>query len=183
MVLQVKSMPCYVVPPGVRFNDSVFTEPVQLTVWRPPACAGIVAILARNPQWGPKPLQPLYFAEFGNDAARATSLPANVRRDDLLVSVLPMPYSTAAQRRALCNELIAAHNPVCQANGTTVSAAELARKVDELDARQQEQSQQILSLLAHLGTLFGPQPVAPRKPIGFLPQLAPAGAQATESGS
>jgi hypothetical protein len=125
----------------------------------------------------------LYFAEFGNDATRDTSLPIVARPHDLLVSVLPMPYSTAAQRRALCSELISAHNPACQTNGTMVSAAELARKVDALEARQQEQSQQILSLLAHLGTLFGPQPVGPRKPIGFLSQLTPSPAQATESGS
>lgn len=176
-------MPSYMGPPGVRFNDCLFTQPVPLAAWRPPTCAGIVAILARNPQWAPKPLQPLCFDEFGNDAARATSLSANVRREDLLVSVLPMPYSTAAQRRALCNELIAAYNPACQANATAVSASELARKVDGLQARQQEQSQQILSLLAHLGKLFEPQPVGPRKPMGFLPQLASAGAQATESGS
>ena len=176
-------MLCYNTPLGVRFNDSVFTEPMPLAQWRPPACAGIVVILARNPQWAPKPLQPLYFGQFGNDAARGASLPANARRDDLLVSTLPMPYSTAAQRRAICNELIAGYNPACQANGTMASAHEMARKIDELDARQQEQSQQILSLLAQLGTLFGPQPVAPRRPIGFVPQLASSGAGATESGS
>ena len=174
-------MPSYIAPPGVRFNDCLFTEPVQLAVWRPPACAGIAAVLTRNPQWAPKPLQPLYFTEFGNDAARGTIQPANVRREDLLVSVLPMPYSTGAQRRTLCNELIAAYNPACQTNGTVVSVVELARKVDELDTRQQEQSQQILSLLAHLGALLGPQPVGPRKPIGFLPQLAPVEAHATET--
>jgi hypothetical protein len=161
------------VPPGIRFNDCLFSEAVALAGWRPPGCAGIVAILARNPQWGPKPLQPLYFGEFGNDATRATSLPAIAHPDGLLISVLPLPYSTAAQRRALCDELIAAHNPACQANGTMVSAKELVRKVDELEARQQEQSQQILSLLAHLGKLFEPQPVGPRRPIGFV----------TESGS
>jgi len=162
-------MPCYSVPPGVRFNDCVFSEPVQIAAWRPPACAGILAVLTRNPQWAPKPLQALYFGEFGNDAGNGANLPAIARRDDLLVSVLPLPYSTAAQRHALCNELIAAYNPACQANGTMVSSpTELARKVDELEARQQEQSQQILSLLAHLGKLFGPQPVGPRKPIGFL---------------
>src|SRR5260370_4077615 len=174
-------MRCFVVPPGVRFNDSLFTEPVQLAAWHPPACAGIVAILTRNPQWAPKPLEPLYFGEFGNGAARVTSLPANARRVDLLVSVLPMPYSTAAQRHALCHELIAAHNPACQANVTMLSATELARKVDEMEARQQEQSQQIVYLLDHLGKLFGPQPVGPRKPIGFLSQPLPA--QATRSGS
>jgi hypothetical protein len=176
-------MPCYVIPPGVRFNDSLFSEPVQFADWRPPLCAGIAAVLVRNPQWAPKPLQPLYFGEFGNDASRAASLPANIRREDLLVSVLPMPYSTAAQRRALCNELIAAHNPACQANISVISAAELARKVDDLELRQQGHNQQILSLLAHIGKLLEPQPVGPRRPIGFLPQLAPAGVPSTETGS
>ena len=52
-----------------------------------------------------------------------------------------------------------------------------------IDTRQQEQSQQILSLLTHLAKLFGPQPVGPSKPIGFLPQLAYTAAPATESGS
>jgi len=45
-----------------------------------------------------------------------------------------MPYSTAAQRLALCNELIAAYNPVCQVNGP--GSAELTRKVDLMEARQ-----------------------------------------------
>jgi len=175
LVFQVSAMPSFVVPPGVRFNDCLFSEPVQLAAWRLPSCAGIVAVLARNPQWAPKPLQPLYFGEFGNDAGSRTSLPLNATRD-LQVSVLPMPFSTAAQRRALCNELIAAHNPAWQANGTMVSAAALARKVDELEARQQEQSRQILALLAHLGKLFEPEAPRPRRPIGFLSEPAPAAA-------
>jgi len=170
------------IPPGIRFNDCLFSEPAPLQAWRQPGCAGIVAILARNPQWSPKPLQPLYFGEFGNDAASRAVLPANASRD-LLVSVLPMPYSSAAQRRALCDELIAAHNPAWQANGTMVSSAVLARKVDELEARQLEQSQQILALLAHLGKLFEPTQAGPRKPIGFLSELAPAPVPATEGGS
>lgn len=174
-------MPCYAVPPGIRFNDCLFTEPAPLAAWRPPGCAGIVAILARNPQWSPKPLQPLYFGEFGNDS-REPVMPANARREDLLVSVLALPYSTMAQRRALCIDLIAAHNPAWQAKGPMLPAAELARKVGELEARQQEQSQQILSLLAHLGKLFEPQQAGPRKPIGFMPQMA-AAVPATESGS
>jgi hypothetical protein len=163
----------YLFPPGVRFNDCLFTEPAQLAAWRLPSCAGIVAVLARNAQWSPKPLQPLYFGEFGNGADSQMSLPPNVSRD-LLISVLPMPYSTAAQRRAVCNELIAAHNPVWQANATLVSASALARKVDELEARQLEQSQQILALLSHLAKLFEPAPAGPRKPIGFLSEMAPA---------
>lgn len=169
-------MPCFTVPPGVRFNDCLFSDPVPLSAWHPPSCPGIVAILARNPQWGPKPLQPLYFGELGNGATRSASLPANVHRPDLLVSMLAMPYSTPAQRRAICRDLIAAYHPACQINA---SATELAHRVDEL----QEQNQQILSLLSHLAKLFEPLPVGPRKPIGFLPELAAAGTAATESGS
>ena len=172
-------MPSYVVPPGVRFNDCLFSEPVQLTAWHPPTCGGIVAVLARNPQWAPKPLQPLYFGEFGNDADCRLSLPSNASRD-LLISVLPMPYTTAAHRRALCNELIAAHNPAWQSDGIMGLGTALARKCEELEARQQEQSRQILSLLTYLGKLFEPQPTGPRKPSGFLCELAPP---ATESGS
>ncbi len=160
-------MPCYLVPPGVRFNDCLFSEPAPLSSWRPPGCGGIAVILARNSQWGPKPLQPLYFAEFGNNM----SLPEEARAESLLVSVLPMPFSTAAQRRALCKDLIAAYNPPYQASA-------MARKIDDLEARQQEQGQQILSLLTYMGKLFEPQPIGPRRPIGFLAQLA-----STESGS
>lgn len=94
-----------------------------------------------------------------------------------------MPFSTVAQRRSVCRELIAAYNPACQANGMVTSTAELAHKVEELEARQQEQSQQILSLLTYIGKLFEPQPVAPRRPIGFLAQMLPAEAGTTESGS
>ena len=172
-------MPCYFVPAGIRFNDYLFTDPVPLSAWRPPGCAGIAVILSRNPQWAPKPLQPLYFAEFGN----TVGLPGNAGGEDLLVSVLPMPYSTLAQRRAICKEFIAAYNPACQANGPALSRLELAHKVEELEARQKEQGQQILSLLTYVGKFFEPQPVAPRRPIGFLPQLVPAEAGATESGS
>jgi hypothetical protein len=156
-------MHSYLVP-GIRFNDYLFTDPVPLSGFRSPKFPGLLAILTRNPQWGPKPLQALYFGELG-------SIPATARHDDLLVAVLPMPYSNATQRRALCRELISAYSPM--------PTAELTRKVEELEARQQEQSQQILSLLTYIGKLFEPLPVGPRKPLGFMPQVAAA----TESGS
>ena len=179
-------MPCYFGPAGIRFNVYLFTDPVPLTSWRPPGCAGVVAILSRNPQWAPKPLQALYFAEFGNNAASHTVVPRfpeQTRVEDLLVAVLPMPYSNVTQRRAVWKELIAAYNPACQGNGLAMSTVELANKVEELEARQQEQSQQILSLLTYIGKLFEPQPVAPRRPIGFLPQVVPAEVGVIESGS
>ena|SRR5437879_4123930 len=171
-------------PPGVRFNDYMFTEPVPLTVWRPPACPGILAILAHNQQWAPKPLQPLWVGEFSNAGARGASLPPNIHREELFVSVLPMPFSTTTQRRALCDELISAYSPAFQTHGTTLpSAAQVSRKVEELEARQQEQSQQILTLLANLAKMFEPGPVGPRRAIGFLAQQpAPASAKTIETG-
>jgi len=173
-------MPWYFNPPGIRFNDYLFTDPVPFLNFRPPGLAGVAVVMARNPQWSPKPLQPLFFSEFGNNAANGAlpQLPAQAGSQDLYISVLAMPYSTASQRRAACKELIVAYNPAWQANGSSASAAELAHKVEELEARQQEQSQQILSLLTYISKLFEPLPVAPRRPIGFLP-LEPA----IESGS
>jgi hypothetical protein len=169
-------MACYFHPAGIRFNNFLFTDPVPFSSWRPPGCAGIVAILARNPQWGPKPLQPVCFVEFGNN----TRLPASTRVEDLMVAVLPMPYSSAVQRRAACRELIAGYNPACQ---SMLSTAEMAYKIEELEVRQQEQSEQIKSLLTYIARLFEPQPVGPRRPIGFLPQLVSVEAGTTGSGS
>lgn len=82
---------------------------MPLAGWRPPACAGIAVVLVRNPQWAPKPLQPLYFGEFGNNLpsdSLSMSLPKIVRPEDLLIAVLPLPFSTANQRRTLCNDLV-----------------------------------------------------------------------------
>jgi hypothetical protein len=159
-------MPLYWFPAGIRFKDYIFSEPVPLAGWHAPDYAGIAVVLARNPHWGPKPLQPLSFGDI-------SELPPNIGRNDLLISVLPVPYSTAAQRRALCCELMSARFPV--------STGEVARKLDALEARQQEQGERILSLLTFIAKFFEPQPVGPRNTIGFLSQLAPA--EATESGS
>jgi hypothetical protein len=166
----------YLVAPGLRFNDCLFTEPVQLAHWVPPNGAGIVAILARNTNWAPKPFQVIYFGEFGNDARR--SLESREMRfhapgGNLYVSVLALPFSSSAQRIALRNELISAYNPACQAT-ETASPADLARRMDVVEARQHEHHTQILSLLVHLCKLFEPQPVGPHRPIGFLPALARA---------
>lgn len=151
---------------GLRFNDSLFSEPVRLFEWIAPQTAGIVAILARDSRWAPKPFQPLYFAEFGNGAHCSREPLAG----DLYAAVLLMPFSTSAQRRALRNELIAAYNPIYQSAGT-LSTAELVRRIEELEARHHEQSAQhaqIIGMLAHLCKLFEPQPVGPHRQIGFV---------------
>ena len=155
---------------GIRFNDYVFSEPVRLADWRPPKCAGIYVILAKDPNWSPKPFQPLYIAEFGHNSGEA--FPADA---SLFVSALPLPYSTTGQRCSIRNELVWAYNPTCQSAGERSSVRELARRVDEMEVRQQEQNSQILLLLTNLNRMFGPQAAPARRPIGFQP--------ATEAGS
>jgi hypothetical protein len=117
---------------GIRFNDYFFSEPVALGafangkfgIWTPPKCAGLFCVLATDPDWAPKALQPLYFGEFGNNSPATTFLrdcsqiaEAAGRKNlfgALSVSVLAMPFSTTQQRWALRNELIWAYNPSCQ---------------------------------------------------------------------
>ena len=149
---------------GIRFNDYVFSEPVTIAEWRPPKCAGILVILAKDPHWSPKPFQPLYFGEFGNNSPQ--TLPND---GSLFVAVLPLPYSTTGQRWSIRNELVWAYNPVCQHGGDRVSVRELAHRLDEIEIRQQEQNSQLMLLLTNLNKIFEPQTVGPRRPIGFQP--------------
>jgi len=163
---------------GIRFNDCFFTEPAALVEWRPPQYAGLFVILVRDPNWAPKPFQPLYFGEFGNNA-REISLPASAgsqfdfrRSGDLCVATLPLPFSTTAQRCSLLQELLWAYNPVCQTTLPKTAPHDLARKVEELEQRHQEQSAQFGLLLASINRFFEPQPEPPRRRIGFLPSTA-----------
>ena len=97
---------------GIRFNDCVFTEPVNLGDWKPPSCAGLLVVLAHDPAWSPRPFRPLYFGEFGNDTHIAPGTAP------YLISVVPMPYSTTRQRQNLCGELVSAYNPILQTSGS-----------------------------------------------------------------
>jgi hypothetical protein len=171
----------YMLAPGIRFNDCVFTEPARLDGWIPPGCAGLFGIFVADPNWAPKPFQPLYFGEFGNNTSASALLAdcqsalADSRGKVLMVAVLAMPFSTTSQRLALRNELIWAYNPPCQSNGHTPPRADLARKLDELEKRHQEQTAQVMLLLANVNRIFEPQPEQPRRrSIGFLPQVEPA---------
>jgi hypothetical protein len=96
-------------------------------------------------------------------------LPANAGQ--LFIAVLPMPFSSSAQRCEVRNQLLWAYNPVYQGS-TRHPENELARKLDELEKRHEEQTTQFQLLLASINRLFEPQPVPPRRPIGFLPETA-----------
>jgi hypothetical protein len=140
---------------GIRFNDCLFSEPVAVAGWTPPRYAGLFVVLVNDSNWAPKALQPLYFGEFGNNAPLPTlaldypRLLAAAKGRILLVAVLPMPFSTTAQRRELHNELVGAYNPECGFDGNMVQ-------------------------LANVNQSFQPPPEAPRRRIGFMPHTESA---------
>jgi hypothetical protein len=113
---------------GIRFNDYIFTEPRRLADWAPPKCPGVFVLLSRDPNCAPKPFQPLWFGEFGNNArhdifgGRQIPLP---RTEPLYISVLAIPFSTTAQRTAIRDELIWAYNSVFQASKHHSAPSEL----------------------------------------------------------
>jgi hypothetical protein len=158
----------YMVAGGIRFNDFVFSEPKRLVEWVAPKCAGICAILARDPNWAPKPFQVLCFWEFGNnsDLQRLARMP---NTEALFVSALAMPFSTSAQRSEAHNQLVWAYNPVWQTSGGSVVQSELVCKLNELERKHEEQTTQLRLLLASVGRLFEPQPEPRRRTIGFSP--------------
>jgi hypothetical protein len=162
-------------PLGIRFNDCLFTEPTPLAKWTPPSCGGLFVILAQDVQWSPKPFRPLYFGEFGNNDRPMHTVDGRAmaeRADALFVAILPLPFSSSAQRYALRNELVQAYNPAPQAEWDRISTREIGRRLDAMEVRQQEQNTQIIALLQQLNRILQPQPVPPRRPIGFLAPLA-----------
>jgi hypothetical protein len=160
-------MNAYLVAPGIRFNDYVFSEPRRLVECALPKCPGVLVILTADLRWSPKPFQPLYFKEFDNNSRETLLDPVRFTRTphaDLFVSVLPLPFSSAAQRSEVRSQLVWAYNPVWQANG-----CELVQKLDELERKHEEQTTQLRLLLASINRLFEPLPEPRRRPIGFLP--------------
>ena len=163
------------VPPGIRFNDCLFTEPTRLADWNAPQYAGLFVILAKDPNWAPKPYQPLYFGEFGNNTPEAllpgkhTPFPGIESDTTLFISVLPMPFSTTAQRWALRNELLWAYHTVWQAKEIQ-AAGRHTNQLAEKDKKPYPEQAQILLLVTGVNDFLQPQPERePRRRIGFLP--------------
>src|SRR6266480_1403609 len=160
------------VPQGIRLNDCLFSEPTRLADWKVPKYAGLFVILVKDANWAPKPYQPLYFGELGNNTPHApvnhALLPSGASDGTLLISVLPMPFSTTAQRWALRNELMWAYNPPWQIGEVRPASTGLANQLGRADKKPYpEETVQILLLLT--GVNLEPQPEQPRRRIGFLP--------------
>ena len=165
-------MNTYLFSAGIRFNDHVFSEPRRLAEWTPPKCAGICVVLAGDPNWAPKPLQPLCFFEFGNNAD-LRGLARMPKMETLFVSALAMPFSTSAQRSEIRNELVWAYNPVWQARAGSALQSDLSHKLEELERKHEEQTLQLRLILANINRFFEPQSEPKRhRAIGFLPQPA-----------
>lgn len=168
---------------GIRFNDCFFSEPATLGQAHLPRCGGLYAILAEDRGWGPKPFQPLYFGEFGNNTTLAMVLRDAGRfaaaGNPLYLSVLALPFSTTSQRWALCRELVGAYNPVCQVGEAHTPPVDLVRQLEELEKRHQEHTAQLMWLRASADQLLGPVPGRRRRigflPEGSLPEAVPAG--------
>jgi hypothetical protein len=170
-------MNSYMVAPGIRFDDYLFSEPRRLVEVALPRCGGVLAILTSDPNWAPRTYQPLCFREFGNNSQEtaydALQLARTPQAAALFVSVLAMPFSTSAQRCEIRKKLARAYNPVCQISGIPALKNELAHKLDELEERNEEQTLQIRLLLATINRLFEPQPEPRRRPIGFFTEPTP----------
>lgn len=157
---------------GIRFNDCVFSEPTSLSHWTAPRCACLYTILVADPNWAPKPYQPLYFGEFGNNAAerlleKTWEFAARLQGQEVFLAVLPMPFSTTAQRLVLRNELVWAYNPPCWMPGAEAAPTELVRKLDELERRHHEEAAELRLLFASAHASL--EPPRPRRRIGFFP--------------
>ena len=159
--------------PGIRFNDYVFAEPRPVAGWVPPKYAGVYVLLVRDTNWAPKPFQPLWFGEFGNNARQYVFANQHARLpggEPLFISVLPVPFSTTNQRWAIRNELISAYNPALQTEKNAQGTSDLAFKLGQFEKRYEEQTTELRLLLASITRLFGPETEdrPRRKPIGFL---------------
>jgi hypothetical protein len=158
---------------GIRFNDYIFTEPERLLECAPPRCAGVFAILVQDHNWAPKPFQPLWFGEFGNNAQHLfTDQPPH--GESLYLSVFPMLFSTTEQRCAVRDRLVWAYNPILQSNKRSpIFGGEWAHKLRDLERKHEEHTAELCTLLGNTSPeLLGAQPR--RRRIGFLPDPLPS---------
>jgi len=133
-------------------------------------------ILAPDANWAPKPYQPLYFGEFGNNTPEALlpgshAEPRAIEGNTMLfVAALPMPFSTTAQRWALRNELVWAYNATWQTTEVRAAAGGLANQLGEVDKTPyQQRSAELFHLLSGVTQPFESQPKRdPRRRIGFV---------------
>jgi hypothetical protein len=158
---------------GIRFNDYIFTEPERLTEWSSPRFAGVFVILVQDPNWAPKPFQPLWFGEFGNNAQHLFAAERTPHTGSLFVSVLPMLFSTTEQRCSVRDRLVWAYNPILQTKRTPLLPSEWAYKLHELEKKHEEHTSELRTLLTASNPKVVEAQPGRRRRIGFLPDPEP----------
>lgn len=106
---------------GIRFNDSIFTEPAPFSLALPPVSSGIYAMLAPDASCMPRPFRVIYFGESSNFSQRVTE--HHERFNDwaaeaagaanIYVAFCPTPLLKGEQRRWVEYDLIARYRPAC----------------------------------------------------------------------
>jgi hypothetical protein len=161
--------------PGIRFGNTLFSEPVSLAFAELPNVAGIYAILRFDPVWQPKPYVPILFGDAANLAeavdAEKQRWPEGGRQ--IFVAWCPLLYGNALARRTLRQRLsegyrlAAAEAPVTvdiiPAQGETTDD-----RIAKLESRFDHQADQIKIVMRALACAIEPQPVKPSRPIGFV---------------
>lgn len=106
---------------GIRFNNSMFTEPVPFSLALAPVSSGIYAILAPDASCRPRPFRVIYFGESGNFSQLVSGTHECLNdwtaeadgTGNLYVAFCPTPLLRAQQRRWVEHDLIARYRPAC----------------------------------------------------------------------
>jgi hypothetical protein len=106
---------------GIRFNNSIFTEPVPFSLALPPVSSGIYAILAPDASCRPRPFRVVYFGESDDFAQCVTSEHERFNEwateaggvANLYTAFCPTPLLKGEQRRWVEYDLVARYRPVC----------------------------------------------------------------------
>ena len=153
---------------AIEFGNLVFTEPVLLSCWSAPSVAGMLAVLAPDPEGRPHPFRVIYFGESGNLAApglisKHRAYPKWIKQAGsvfrLHISVYAMPQSTLGARSAVEASLVQRYKPPCN------EAAPLVPPEVLIGSRSSSASDY---------SLFSMSPAVPRRSEPYVSSLARA---------
>lgn len=108
--------------PGISYAGCLFSEPVTLDEWQPPAQPGLYAVLAFDQAYHPRPYRPIFFGELSQLAD--PMFPRNHYRypfwcneardpNNLLLAWYATPGMNTAERRMLESRLVEVYDPAC----------------------------------------------------------------------
>ncbi len=176
------------VPAGIRFGDTVFSEPVPLARWWPPRGTGLYVVLVPDFTWLPRPFQPVYVGEYGQGCVRVTSDEylswyRVAAGRDLYVAAHEIPDARATQAPVLKEEIVRMYTPVCNRRWSEPAPADaLARRLETIERRDLDQDALLKVLVAALSRVLTPPPEPAKKEYGFKPADRREPRESTASG-